>query len=171
MGHGARHPIASRFGLASGDTNLDKFTRALTVTDNILRQLYHQHRQCLRKVLGLFGTCCDLDATLSRGREGDGIVSRRVTVYRDAIEARLHRHREHCIKKRDFNGGVGRYEGQHGRHVGTDHTCALGHTRKCAALAVQVNLSATELGAGIGCEDGAGSTLPTFVMQIMKRRR
>ena len=88
MGHGARHLIASTFRLTSGDTNLHKLTRTLTVSHNILGQLYHQRRQSLRKMLGVFGTCCDLDATLPRGRERDGIVSRGIAVNRDAIEAR-----------------------------------------------------------------------------------
>ena len=89
MGHGTRHLIASRFRLASSNTNLDKLTRALTVAHNVLRQLNHQCRQRLREALGVFGACCDLNATLPRGRERDRIVGRGIAIDRDAIEARL----------------------------------------------------------------------------------
>ena len=100
------------------------------------------------------------------GSESDhGIVRRLASVDVQGVEGSVDGDRQGVGEGRPVNDCVGRDEGEHGRHVGPDHACTLGHASDAPTGTLVERLLEPRVG-GVNGSSGVGSR-----RQIARRQR
>ena len=152
VGDRRRHLPGRRVGTGAANADFDHPVRSLGVGDQGDRQTAQQTFECVGEPLKVLRRG-RLDTGGAVGENQDAVVRARVAVDRDAVERRLDGSAQRLIERRRRDRGIGRDEGQGGRHVRRHHAGALGDAADRHFAAPEFHRLGLDLGPRIGGQD------------------
>ncbi len=162
IGNGEADAASGAGGGRPGDANGDELFCPLAIAHDLLRKVHHQILKLAREVPDpwMARILHRLVPRLAGRGDEDGVGRRGVAVHRDAVERTIHSAADEPPQGRRGDGRIGEDEGQHGRHVRSDHAGALCDSVEGHRQPADSGRPRRALREGVGGHDGGGGVLP-----------